>query len=114
MELAFSAPDLLGPRWVHVPPLDVRREVLALVDPAKASIWVLPEPVHAQDVRDAFGEAVFGAPNGSGHLFFFDLAPGQPWGHACEYVFRRRDGNLVRKSAQWPPVDLGRFIPLAP
>jgi hypothetical protein len=114
MEVAFGATDLVGPRWVHVPPIDARREILALVDRAKSAVWVLPELVHARDVRDAFGEGVLGGQNGRGHLFFVDLAPGEPWGHACEYVFRPCEGNLVRKLGQWPPVDLGRFIPLSP
>jgi energy-coupling factor transporter ATP-binding protein EcfA2 len=114
MELAFGAGDLVGPRWAHVPPLEIRRQVLSLVDRAKSSVWVLPELVHARDVRNAFGEGVLGAQNGRGHIFFVDLAPGEPWGHACEYVFRGCEGNLLRKLAQWPPVDLARFIPLAP
>jgi energy-coupling factor transporter ATP-binding protein EcfA2 len=114
MEVAFGAPDLGGPRWAHVPPLDVRRQVLALVDRAKSAVWVLPELVHARDVRNAFGEGVLGGQNGRGHIFFVDLAPGEPWGHACEYVFRACDGNVVRAGGEWPPVDLARFIPLAP
>ncbi|OJY29734.1 MAG: hypothetical protein BGO98_48840 [Myxococcales bacterium 68-20] len=114
MDLAFGAPELPGPRWAHAPPPAVRHEVLAALDDdltRGAVVYVLPEPVHVRDVRDAFGEAVLpGAEGGTGHLFFIDREPGIAWGHPCEYVFRARDGKLARQRAIWPPPNLERFV----
>lgn len=114
MDLAFGAPELPGPRWAHAPPPAVRREVLAALDDdltRGAVVYVLPEPVHVRDVRDAFGEPVLpAAEGGTGHLFFIDREPGVAWGHPCEYVFRARDGRLARHRAIWPPPNLDRFV----
>lgn len=116
MELAFGVPGLVGPQWLHAPELAVRREVLALYDEAIAAgahVYAFPGPVHARDVKNAFGESVMGAgANGTGDLFFVDLAPGTTWGHPCEYAFRGRDGGIVRQRSIWPPVELAQFVPL--
>ncbi len=117
MEHAFGAADLPGPRWVHTPSPEIRREVSAAMDadlPRGAILYVLPEMVYSRELRTAFGDpAVPGAPGASGFLFFVDLTPGVPWGHACEYLFRANDGVLTRQRAIWPPEGLDRFVPIA-
>ena len=114
-DLAFGVPGLVGPHWLQSPPATARREVLALFDEVLghgAVAYALPEPVHARDVKNAFGEPVISAEGiGTGYVFFIDLEPGVPWGHPCEYVFRARDGQLTRQPSIWPPVALPRFIP---
>src|SRR5262249_38198548 len=108
MELAFGSPGLAGPRWVRTPPAALRREVLrTLADdlPRGGIVYVLPDPIHVKDIRDAFGEAVLASSEGAiGNLFFVDIEPGKPWGHPCEYVFRTREGKLSRQRAIWPPA----------
>ena len=116
MDAAFAAPDLPGPRWAHSPALSVRAEILAELeaDLGRGSVvYVLPEPTHARDVRDAFGEpALPNAESVTGWLFFIDREPGTAWGHPCEYVFRHPDGTLARRRAIWPPQGLDRFVPI--
>lgn len=118
MDLAFGAPDLQGPRWVHSPPAAVRREVLRVLEPELARgavVYVMPEATHVKDVRNAFGEAVLpvqAADGVIGHVFFVDLVPGTPWGHDCEYLFWTREGKISRHQGIWPPAGLDRFIPI--
>jgi energy-coupling factor transporter ATP-binding protein EcfA2 len=116
MDLAFGTPDLPGPRWVHLPPMPIRREVLRCVDDQLtrgAVVYVLPEMTHVKEIRNAFGEPVLPTADGQiGYVFFIDLEPGTAWGHACEYVFRMRDGKLARQRGIWPPAGLDRFIPI--
>src|SRR5262249_22244606 len=55
MDLAFGTPDLPGPRWVHAPPLSVRREMLRSFDDELirgAVMYVLPEMTHVKDIRN--------------------------------------------------------------
>ena len=117
MDVAFGSPDLVGPRWLHVPSLNVRRELVRGIEEGLARgavVYGLPEAVHTRDVKDAFGESVLvGVEGAVGYIFFIDLEPGRPWGHACEYVFRTHDGALSRKAAMWPPSGLDRFVPFA-
>lgn len=117
MDTAFGAPDLPGPRWTHVPPRPIREEVRAVVEPdlGRGSVlYVLPEPIHARDALDAFGEpALPNAAPSTGWLFFIDREPGVPWGHPCEYIFRGQDGTLSRRRAIWPPTKLECFVPFA-
>jgi hypothetical protein len=117
MDVAFGAPDLAGPRWLHALSLNVRREVMRSIEEGLARgavVYGLPDAIHIKDVRDAFGENVLASPDGvMGYVFFIDLEPGSPWGHACEYLFRTHDGKLSRKAAVWPPAGLDRFVPFA-
>lgn len=117
MDVAFGTPDLAGPRWLHAPSLNVRRDVMRSIEEGLARgavVYGLPDAVHVQDVRDAFGENVLTTlESAMGYVFFIDLEPGRPWGHACEYVFRTHDGKLSRKAGQWPPAGLERFVPIA-
>jgi hypothetical protein len=117
MDLAFGTPDLPGPRWAHEPPLGLRRELLGAIDgdlPRGAIVYVLPEPLHIRDTRNAFGEQVFATAEGStGYLFFVDREPGVAWGHACEYVFFSQTGRLARHEGIWPPANLERLVPIA-
>lgn len=116
MDAAFSAPDLPGPRWAHAPTLAVRTDVLAQLEAELGRgsvVYVLPEPTHARDIRDAFGEpALPNAESATGWVFFIDREPGTAWGHPCEYVFRGPDGQLARRRAIWPPQGLERFVPI--
>lgn len=116
MDVAFGTPDLPGPRWAHTPPLAIRRELLQMLedDLSRGSVvYVLPEPLHIRDVRNAFGEQVLPTADGStGYVFFVDREPGAAWGHPCEYVFRSQTGTLARQSAIWPPANLERFVPV--
>ena len=116
MDAAFAAPDLPGPRWTHAPSLAIRTDVLGQLeaDLGRGSVvYVLPEPTHARDVRDAFGEpALPNAESATGWVFFIDREPGTAWGHPCEYVFRHPDGTLARRRAIWPPQGLDRFVPI--
>ncbi len=117
MDVAFGAPDLAGPRWLRAPSLDVRREVMRSIEEGLARgavVYGLPDAIHIKDVLDAFGESVLPSHEGGmGYVFFIDLEPGAPWGHACEYVFRTHDGKLSRKTATWPPAGLDRFVAFA-
>ncbi|HVJ91860.1 MAG TPA: AAA family ATPase [Labilithrix sp.] len=114
MELAFGTPDLPGPRWVHVPEFEIRREILRALEgdlPRGAVVYAFPDVVHVRDVRDAFGEQILPKTEGAtGHVFFVDYEPGAPWGHPCAYVFRTGEGRLSRNRAIWPPPNLDRFI----
>lgn len=116
MDLAFGSPDLPGPRWLHNPALNIRRDLMrAIADDLTrgAVVYALPEPVHVKEVRDAFNELAIPSADGAvGYLFFIDLEPGAAWGHSCEYVFRTRDGKLTRQKAIWPPAGLDRFVPI--
>ncbi len=117
MDVAFGTPDLPGPRWSHSPSLAVRRDVLRAIEDELergAVVYVLPDPLHIRDVRDAFGEQVLPKAEGAtGHLFFVDREPGAAWGHDCEYVFRSQNGTIARHRAIWPPANLERFVPIA-
>jgi energy-coupling factor transporter ATP-binding protein EcfA2 len=118
MELAFGAPELAGPRWVHDPPAEVRDELMRVLEPALprgAIVYALAGSTESALVRDGFGDLIFaGVKPCRGHLFFVDSAPGQPWGHACEYVFRTGDGVLFRQASIWPPPELTeRCVPIA-
>jgi hypothetical protein len=114
MDLAFGTPDLAGPRWAHSPPLPVQRELLKAIESSLergSVVYALPEPIHVRDVKNAFNEPVLGLTEGAhGYLFFVDNEPGSAWGHSCEYVFRTRDGRIVRHEGIWPPVNLDRFV----
>lgn len=117
MDVAFGAPELPGPRWIHNPPVAIRRDVirgLARDLPRGAVVYALPDLTHVNDVRDAFNEHVLPSVDETmGYVFFVDHHPGTAWGHACEYVLRTRDGSLVRQRAIWPPAGLDRYVAIA-
>ena len=61
-DVAFGAPDLAGPRWLHAPSLQVRRELLRAIDEGLAtrrSRLRASRRDPRQRVRDAFGESSF-------------------------------------------------------